>query len=175
MILKFLKPFSFLPALILMYMIFFFSAQDGATSADLSYQVSYKIVEVGGDLLGADLQPWEVDQLAMRFHIPVRKLAHMTEYFLLAIAVAFPLYVYGLRGVLLLICAGMICVASPGVRGRTRPVQTRRSDRFRRRIFRHRPRAHHRLDRAQHDLPPVRPQEETRDRRGGRSLYERSA
>lgn len=111
MILKFLKPFSFLPAFILMYMIFFFSAQDGATSADLSYQVSYKIVEVGGDLLGADLQPWEVDQLAMRFHIPVRKLAHMTEYFLLAIAVAFPLYVYGLRGVLLLICAGMICVA----------------------------------------------------------------
>lgn len=111
MILKFLKPFSFLPAILLMYIIFSFSAQDGATSADLSYQVSHKIVEVGGEVLGADLQPWEIDQLAMRFHIPVRKLAHMTEYFLLAIAVAFPLYVYGLRGILLLLSAGAICVA----------------------------------------------------------------
>lgn len=111
MIIKFLKPFSFLPAIFLMYMIFSFSAQDGTTSADLSYQVSYKIVEVGGEVLGADLQPWEVDQLATRFHTPVRKLAHMTEYFLLAISVAFPLYVYGLRGILLLIAAGAICVA----------------------------------------------------------------
>ena len=109
--LKFLKPFSFLPAIFLMYMIFSFSAQDGTTSASLSYQVSYKIVEVGGDVLGADLQPWELDQLATRFHVPVRKLAHMTEYFLLAISVAFPLYVYGLRGILLLIAAGTICVA----------------------------------------------------------------
>ena len=111
MIIKFLKPFSFLPAILLMYMIFSFSAQDGTTSASLSYQVSYKIVEVGGEVLGADLQPWELDQLATRFHVPVRKLAHMTEYFLLAIAVAFPLYVYGLRGILLLITAGAICVA----------------------------------------------------------------
>ncbi len=110
MIIKLLKPFSFLPAIFLMYMIYSFSAQDGATSAQLSYQVSYKIVEVGGEVFGADLQPWEVDKLATRFHTPVRKLAHMTEYFLLAIAVAFPLYVYGLRGILLLFAAGVICV-----------------------------------------------------------------
>lgn len=110
MILKFLKPFSFLPAIFLMYIIYAFSAQDGDTSSQLSYQVSYKIVEVGGDVLGADLQSWEIDQLATRFHTPVRKLAHMTEYFLLAVAVAFPLYVYGLRGILLLIAAGLICV-----------------------------------------------------------------
>ncbi len=110
MIIKFLKPFSFLPAIIIMYMIYSFSAQDGTTSSNLSYQVSYKIVEVGGEVLGADLQPWEVDQLATRFHVPVRKLAHMTEYFLLAVAMAFPLYVYGLRGILLLFTAGILCV-----------------------------------------------------------------
>ncbi len=111
MILKFLKPFSFLPAILLMYMIFTFSAQEGDTSAALSYKVSCKIVEIGGEVLGADLQPWEIDQLANRFHTPVRKLAHMTEYFLLAISVAFPLYVYGLRGIWLLLAAGVICVA----------------------------------------------------------------
>lgn len=106
-----LKPLSFLPALFMMYMIFSFSAQDGVTSAQLSYKVSYKIVETGAQLLGADFEPWEIEKIASRFHGSVRKLAHMTEYFALAVSVAFPLYVYGLRGFPLLLVAGMFCVA----------------------------------------------------------------
>lgn len=105
-----LKPLSFLPAILLMYLIFTFSAQDGITSAQLSYKVSYKIVEVAGEVLGADFDPWEIESLANRFHGPVRKIAHMTEYFALAVSVAFPLYVYGLRGILLMIVAGLFCV-----------------------------------------------------------------
>ena len=35
----------------------------------------------------------------------------MTEYFLLAVAVSFPFYVYGLRGFPLMLVAGLICVA----------------------------------------------------------------
>lgn len=105
-----LKPLSFLPAILLMYLIFTFSAQDGLTSSQLSYKVSYKIVEVAGELLGADFEPWEIESLANRFHGPVRKIAHMTEYFALAVSVAFPLYVYGLRGILLMIVAGLFCV-----------------------------------------------------------------
>lgn len=106
-----LKPLSFLPAILMMYLIFSFSAQDGATSAQLSYKVSYKMVETAGDILGADFEPWEIESLANRFHGPIRKIAHMTEYFALAVSVAFPLYVYGLRGFLLLIVAGLFCVA----------------------------------------------------------------
>lgn len=106
-----LKPLSFLPALCLMYMIFSFSSQDGNTSSALSYKVSYKIVETGAKILGENLEPWQIDSIAQRFHGPVRKLAHMTEYFALAITVAFPLYVYGLRGILLMLAAGFICVA----------------------------------------------------------------
>lgn len=106
-----LKPLSFLPALCLMYMIYTFSAQDGAASSQLSYKVSYKIVETGGLLLGEHLEPWEIDSIATRFHGIVRKLAHMTEYFALAVSVAFPLYVYGLRGFLLMLAAGFLCVA----------------------------------------------------------------
>lgn len=105
-----LKPLSFLPAILLMYLIFTFSAQDGVTSSQLSYKVSYKIVEVAGEVLGADFEPWEIESLANRFHGPVRKIAHMTEYFALAVSVAFPLYVYGLRGILLMIVAGLFCV-----------------------------------------------------------------
>ena len=40
----------------------------------------------------------------------VRKLAHMTEYFLLAVSVSFPLYVYGVRGLWLPLLAGGLCV-----------------------------------------------------------------
>lgn len=106
-----LKPLSFLPAIFMMYLIFTFSAQDGVTSAQLSYKVSYKIVEIGGELLGADFEPWEIENLANRFHGPIRKVAHMTEYFALAVSVAFPLYVYGLRGFPLMLVAGLFCVA----------------------------------------------------------------
>lgn len=108
---KFLKPLSFLPALCLMYMIFTFSAQDGVTSSQVSYKVSYKLVELGGEILGADFEPWEIDSLAVRFNGAIRKVAHMTEYFALAVAVSFPFYVYGLRGIWLMLVAGFICVA----------------------------------------------------------------
>lgn len=108
---KFLKPLSFLPALCLMYMIFTFSAQDSVTSSQVSYKVSYKLIELGGEVLGADFEPWEIDSLAVRFNGAIRKIAHMTEYFALAVAVSFPLYVYGLRGIWLVFVAGFICVA----------------------------------------------------------------
>ena len=106
-----LKPLSFLPAIAMMYVIFTFSGQDAQTSAALSYKVSYKIVEVADEILDAGLEDWEKDSLANRFHNVTRKLAHMGEYFALAISVAFPLYVYGLRGIALVLAAGLFCVA----------------------------------------------------------------
>ena len=50
-----LKPLSFLPALLVMYMIFSFSSQDGTESGQLSYKVSQKLVEVGAVILDKDL------------------------------------------------------------------------------------------------------------------------
>lgn len=105
-----LKLFSFIPALLLMYMIYNFSAQPGEISAQLSYKVSYEIVEVVDTTLHADMADWEIDLWVTRIHGLVRKLAHMTEYFALAITVAFPLYVYGVRGIWLVFLAGAICV-----------------------------------------------------------------
>lgn len=105
-----LKPLSFLPALAIMYMIFSFSGQTGEMSSGLSYQVSYQLVTIGERLLGRNLSDERVDYLVDKIHGPVRKLAHMTEYFILAVAVSFPLYVYGLRGFPLLLLAGILCV-----------------------------------------------------------------
>ncbi len=110
-ILFFLKPLSFLPALAMMYVIYGFSAQDGNVSGNLSYQVSYKIVEIGNEILDKGLDETQIADYADQIGYPVRKLAHMTEYFLLAVAVSFPFYVYGLRGFPLMLVAGFICVA----------------------------------------------------------------
>lgn len=109
-VLNILKPFSFLPAILMMYVIYSFSAQTGEVSGNLSYKVSYKIVEVGNNVLEAGLSQEQIGRYAHRIEHPVRKLAHMSEYFLLAVAVSFPFYVYGLRGFALMVVAGLICV-----------------------------------------------------------------
>ena len=90
----FIKLLSFVPALIIMYIIFSFSAQDGTASSMQSYKVTKKIVSTADRMLDLDY---------------IRKLAHFTEYFLLAVSVSVPLYVYGIRGIWLVITAGILC------------------------------------------------------------------
>jgi len=107
---KLLKPLSFLPAIFLMYMIFSFSSQTGDVSGQLSFKVSTKIIEAADYVFDANLEQWQIDEWANKINFITRKLAHMTEYFLLAIAVSFPLYVYGLHGLPLMLVAGFICV-----------------------------------------------------------------
>ncbi|MBS6395980.1 MAG: VanZ family protein [Clostridiales bacterium] len=105
-----LKPFSFVPAIMMMYLIYSFSAQDGTVSGNLSYRISEIIIESADEAFELNWSDSEIDYYIERIHYPVRKLAHMTEYFLLAISVSFPLYVYGVRGLWLPILAGGICV-----------------------------------------------------------------
>lgn len=110
MIRTLLKPLSFLPALLLMYMIFSFSAQPGEVSSQMSYKVSYKIVETANYIFDGNLQDWQISEWSDKINFITRKLAHMAEYFALAVAVSFPLYVYGLHGIWLMLAAGLICV-----------------------------------------------------------------
>lgn len=110
LLLNLLRPFSFLPAILIMYAIFTLSGQSGETSADLSYKVSYKIVEIKNRLSHGYADEYQLAYEAELIHPKVRKLAHMTEYFCLAIAVSFPFYVYSLRGIPLMLVAGVICV-----------------------------------------------------------------
>lgn len=107
---KLLKPLSFIPAILLMCLIFNFSSQSGEVSGQLSFKVSCKIVEAGDYILDANLEQWQVEEWANKINFITRKLAHMTEYFALAVAVSFPLYVYGLHGIWLMLVAGIICV-----------------------------------------------------------------
>lgn len=105
-----LKPLSFIPAIVMMYLIFSFSGQNGTSSAALSYKVTEVIVEAVNEVADLELTQPQINAYIDRFHYPVRKLAHFTEYMLLAISVAFPLYVYGMRGIWLMLFAGAFCV-----------------------------------------------------------------
>lgn len=110
-----LKPLSFLPAILMMYLIFTFSAQTGEVSGNISYQISYQIVETKNEVLNLGKSYDELAYEADSIHYYVRKAAHMTEYFLLAIAISFPLYVYRVRGFWLMLLAGIVCVGFAGL------------------------------------------------------------
>lgn len=110
-----LKPLSFIPAILMMYVIFSFSAQTGDSSSALSYKISYQIVEIKNELLNEQKSADELYYSAENIHYYVRKAAHITEYFLLAISVSFPLYVYGVRGFWLFMLAGIVCVGFAGL------------------------------------------------------------
>jgi len=105
-----LKPMSFLPALAVMYMITSFSAQDGVTSSQISGEVSDGIVAVINEKLDLGFSEEQIAEYSAKIEHYVRKLAHVTEYFVLAVSVAFPLYVYGVRGIPLMLVAGIFCV-----------------------------------------------------------------
>lgn len=106
-----LKPLSFVPAIIMMYIIFSFSSQTGSDSGSLSFKVSKIVVLIYNKLFFKGLDNDSLNTLIVMIHPYVRKLAHVSEYFLLAASVAFPLYVYRLRGFLLTIIAGAFCVS----------------------------------------------------------------
>ena len=110
-----LKPLSFLPAIVMMYVIYSFSAQTGEVSGALSYEVSYQIVETKNEVLNENKSYDELAYSASSIEFYVRKAAHMTEYCLLAIAISFPLYVYGVRGIWLILLAGVFCVGFAGL------------------------------------------------------------
>lgn len=99
----------------MMCVIYSFSAQTGEVSGALSYKVSYEIVETKNEILDSAKSPDQLSQEASGIEFYVRKAAHMTEYCLLAISISFPLYVYGVRGIWLMLLAGFVCVGFAGL------------------------------------------------------------
>lgn len=106
-----LKPLSFVPALVIMYVIFRFSAQTGVESSEVSIKTSRYLVAAAGRFFHLGIDPAQAEEFAQQIHFYVRKLGHVTIYFLLAVSVSFPLYVYGLRGIWLVLTAGFLCVS----------------------------------------------------------------
>lgn len=85
-----IKLLSFVPTILLLYMIFGFSAQNGETSGSLSYRVSLFLVRLASPLLPAIASDEILMERAEMIHFFVRKFAHMTEYLLLALSLQLP-------------------------------------------------------------------------------------
>lgn len=66
--------------LLLYYIIFCFSAQDGETSGGISLKVSGMGVSFWNDLMNRGWDKEMLSQLALYLEHPIRKLAHFTEY-----------------------------------------------------------------------------------------------
>ncbi|MGN1315003.1 MAG: VanZ family protein [Lachnospiraceae bacterium] len=105
-----LKPLSFLPALMMMYVIYSLSAQTGEVSGTLSYETSKTLVLAYNRILSRGYSNDILNLLIVQIHPLIRKLAHVGVYFGLAVTISFPLYVYRIRGFFLFITGGVFCV-----------------------------------------------------------------
>lgn len=86
-----LKLLSFVPTCFLLFLIFGFSAQDGESSGSLSFEISLFIVKLFSPFLPTAMSERMLLERAEAIHFFVRKAAHMTEYFLLALSLQLPL------------------------------------------------------------------------------------
>ena len=105
-----LKPLSFVPAICMLYFILYMSSQEGAASTTMSYQVSKTIVLAYNKLFSKGLSNEMLNDLIYQIHPFIRKTAHFSEFFALAITVSFPLYVYKIRGIFLVILGELFCI-----------------------------------------------------------------
>jgi len=86
-----LKLLSLVPTILLLFLIFGFSAQDGESSGSLSFEISLFLVRLASPLLPAAMSEEVLLDRAELIHYFVRKAAHMTEYFLLTLSLQLPL------------------------------------------------------------------------------------
>ena len=86
-----IKLLSFVPTVLLLFLIFNFSAQDGESSGSLSFEISLFLVRLASPLLPAAMSEEVLLERAELIHYFVRKAAHMTEYFLLTLSLQLPL------------------------------------------------------------------------------------
>ena len=64
--------------------IFYMSAQPGDVSGNISGSVSHLFMQIWDAILGLDWSEVKILQMARQWDLPIRKLAHMTEFGILA-------------------------------------------------------------------------------------------
>lgn len=81
-----------------MIIIFYFSAQPARESSNLSNGVSYKVVTTCENLISQDWTEEQKMQVASLIEYPIRKMAHMSEYAMLAMILYVTIVVYRIKG-----------------------------------------------------------------------------
>ena len=108
---KYLKILAFLPAIFMMIVIWGFSDSNAEKSSSLSLEVT-KIVVDGIDKISYDTEytKEEKENLIEKLHTPVRKVAHVTEYAILAVTILLPLYLFELSNKKRIIITSIVSV-----------------------------------------------------------------
>lgn len=96
-----LKTMAALPAVILMSVIFIFSAAEAPESTKSSMTISFKLIRAAESMGFLDLNPVQEYLTAATIEGPIRKLAHITEYTILAAAVYLMFVLWTNRRILL--------------------------------------------------------------------------
>ena len=110
-----LKPLTFVPAIMVMIMIFWFSSQNGDASSVQSLAVTERIVHSINYRMNMNWSPTEQAAYVVQLEFVVRKLAHFSEYALLGFCLVLPLYAYRIRKGWLLLTAQAICSLYAGL------------------------------------------------------------
>lgn len=84
---------AFVPALVLMTVIFFFSATSAEGSTYMSDTLSYRVIEMVNRLPFWNWSDVQMLSYAELLHYPIRKVAHFTEYGMLGLSICLPLLI----------------------------------------------------------------------------------
>lgn len=98
-----------MPAVVMMIVIFLFSATPAEESSQMSDSISYRIVETINELPVVQWEQEEMFSYAEILHYPVRKMAHFCEYGCLGLAVFLPFGIGKCRKRKYIIDAVIIC------------------------------------------------------------------
>lgn len=104
------KILSFIPALCIMSLIFYFSSQTAGESSGLSGGIAERFLNDIINISNTKISAAEKIVYLGNMETVIRKAAHMVEYAVLGIAVAFPGYIYGKRRRRLIIWSEVICL-----------------------------------------------------------------
>ena len=103
-----MKYLSLIVSLALTTMVFSFSAATGDESASLSLTIAQAVAEVLHRIVPT--VPIDLDSL----HLFIRKLAHMSEYFLIGISYAVTFHLFKWKGWILFLAGVMLAFADEG-------------------------------------------------------------
>ena len=93
---KIVRLIAFIPAIIWMIIIFGFSGNNGEESSSQSYKVAKIIVDTYDSILHLDMSDEQKEATIDNITFAVRKVAHFTEYMILAVLFMTPFIINGL-------------------------------------------------------------------------------
>ncbi len=106
---SYMKLLSFIPSVVMMVLIYWFSAQTASVSSQLSSGFTLRLIRSVDSFFHLNLTEPQTFVLLEQLHGLVRKVAHFSEYFLLSLTVFLPFYVYKKRTKKFLYITIVIC------------------------------------------------------------------